>query len=122
LQADPLACSPHRPKIENKNWVRKKYITDNNKLIPNKIQIQISKPFLSIWGKIPHTYHTKSRYPEFQNPCMQVLLRSASIPKNINFLLKKQNIYQIHKNEIIDEIGKRKALPCVLRSQIDMQP
>jgi hypothetical protein len=40
LQADPLACSPHRPKIENKNWVRKKYIADNSKLIPNKIQIQ----------------------------------------------------------------------------------
>jgi hypothetical protein len=72
LQADPLACSPHRPKIENKNWVRKKYITDNSKVIPNKIQIQISKPFLSIWGKIPHRYHTKSRYPEFQNPCMQI--------------------------------------------------
>jgi hypothetical protein len=32
-------------------------------------------------------------------------------------LLKKQNIDQIRKNEKIEEIGKRKALPCVLRSQ-----
>jgi hypothetical protein len=35
LQAVPFACSPHRSKIENKIWVRKKYITENSKQIPN---------------------------------------------------------------------------------------
>jgi hypothetical protein len=37
-------------------------------------------------------------------------------------LLKKQNTDQIDINEKMEEIGKRKALPGVLRSQTHMQP